>query len=75
MGIVNQDNITDVVIASLGEHRYITDRQREIMTALITHLHGFIKDSRLQHHEFLAACDYLAGAGKLCNDNRQKFIL
>lgn len=75
MGIVNQNNITEVVIASLGKHGDITERQREIMAALVTHLHGFIKDTRLQHHEFLAACDYLARAGKLCNDNRQEFIL
>jgi catechol 1,2-dioxygenase len=75
MGIVNSDNITDVVIASFGKHGEITDRQREIMTSLVTHLHGFIKDIRLQHHEFLAACAYLARAGKLCDDNRQEFIL
>lgn len=74
MGIVNQDNITDVVVASLGKHGAITARQREIMTSLIRHMHGFIKDVKLQHSEFLAACDYLARAGKLCNENRQEFI-
>jgi catechol 1,2-dioxygenase len=75
MGIVNQDNITDVVIASLGKHGDVTARQREIMTSLIKHLHGFVKEVKLQHSEFLAACDYLARAGKLCDDNRQEFIL
>jgi catechol 1,2-dioxygenase len=75
MGIVNQDNITDVVIASLGKHGDVTDRQREIMTSLIKHLHGFVKDVKLQHSEFLATCHYLARAGKLCDDNRQEFIL
>ena len=39
MGIVNLENITDVVIASLGKHGEITERQRDIMTALIRHLH------------------------------------
>ena len=75
MGIVNQDNITDVVIDSLGKHGDITDRQRELATGLIKHLHGFIKDVKLQHDEFLFVCDYLARAGKLSNDNRQEFIL
>ena len=75
MGIVNAENITDVVIASLGKHGDITDRQREIMTSLIRHMHGFIKDVKLQHSEFLEACAYLARAGKLCDDNRQEFIL
>lgn len=75
MGIVNLDNITDVVIASLGKYGDITDRQREIMTSLIKHMHGFVKDVKLQHSEFLEACAYLVRAGKLSNDNRQEFIL
>ena len=72
---VTIDNVTDVVIGSLGKFGEITDRQREIMTALITHLHGFVKDTNLTHDEFLAACDYLARAGQLTNDKRQEFIL
>lgn len=75
MGKVTLDNITDVVIASLGQNGEIDARQREIMTSLLRHLHGFIKDVRLQHHEFLAACDYLARAGQTCDDKRQEFIL
>lgn len=72
---VTLDTITDVVTASLGENGPVTERQREIMTALIRHLHGFCKDVKLQHHEFLAACDYLARAGQTCSDKRQEFIL
>lgn len=75
MGIVNEDNITDVVIASLGQQGDVTDRQREIMTSLIKHMHGFVKDVKLQHNEFMEACSYLERAGKLCDDNRQEFIL
>jgi catechol 1,2-dioxygenase len=75
MGIVNQDNLTDVVIDSLGKHGEISDREREIAVGVIKHIHAFIKDVKLQHSEFLAACDYLARAGKLCSDNRQEFIL
>jgi protocatechuate 3,4-dioxygenase beta subunit len=72
---VTKDNITDVVIGALGKHGEITDRQRELMTGLVTHLHGFVKEVKLQHEEFLWACDYLARAGKLCSDKRQEFIL
>lgn len=75
MGIVNLDNITDVVTNSVGKNGDVTDRQREIMTSLIKHLHGFCKDVRLQHSEFLEACAFLVRAGKLSNDNRQEFIL
>lgn len=72
---VTIDNVTDVVIASLGQHGDISERRREIMVSLIKHLHGFCKDVKIQHGEFLEACDYLARAGQVCNDNRQEFIL
>lgn len=72
---VSIDNVTDVVIASLGQHGQITERQREIMTALLRHLHGFCKDVKLQHHEFIDACNFLARAGQICDDKRQEFIL
>ncbi|MGR3376759.1 dioxygenase family protein [Salipiger abyssi] len=75
MMAITLENVTDVVTASLGRNGEIDARQREIMTALIKHLHAFCKDVKLQHHEFLAACDYLARAGKICDDKRQEFIL
>ena len=75
MSNVTMENVTDVVIGSLGKHGEITDRQREIMTALIKHLHGFCKDVKLTHDEFLFACDYLARAGQTCDGKRQEFIL
>lgn len=75
MGTVTLDNITDTVIGSLGQNGEITTRQREIMTSLLKHLHGFCKDVSLQHDEFLAACDYLARAGQTTDDKRQEFIL
>ncbi|WP_349361064.1 dioxygenase [Stappia sp.] len=72
---VTLDTVTDAVIGSLGKFGEIDDRQREIMTSLVTHLHGFVRDVNLTHAEFLAACDYLARAGQLTNDKRQEFIL
>lgn len=72
---VTIDNVSDVVIASLGQHGDISERQREIMTSLITHLHQFCKDVKIQHSEFLQACDYLARAGQITDDKRQEFIL
>ncbi|OOY06050.1 dioxygenase [Thioclava sp. F28-4] len=72
---VTVDNVTDVVIDSLGQHATLEPRQREIMESLIKHLHGFCKDVNLTHEEFLYACDYLGRAGALCSDKRQEFIL
>ncbi|MDO8883997.1 dioxygenase [Pseudotabrizicola sp.] len=75
MSKVTIDNVTDVVIASLGQNGDITARQREIMTALLRHLHGFCKDVTLTHGEFIDACMFLARAGSICDDKRQEFIL
>ncbi len=75
VGKVTLDNITNVVTASLGQNGEITTRQREIMTSLLSHLHGFCKDVNLQHDEFLAACDFLARAGQTTDAKRQEFIL
>ena len=75
MAKITLDNVTDEVIAALGQNGDIDARQREIMTSLITHLHGFCKDVKLQHHEFIAACQYLARAGAVCDGGRQEFIL
>lgn len=72
---VTMENVTDVVIESLGKHEKISPRQREIMESLIRHLHGFCKDVKLTHGEFLYACDFLGRAGALCSDKRQEFIL
>lgn len=72
---VTIENVTDAVIESLGQHGEISPRQREIMASLLRHLHGFCRDVKLQHHEFLQACDFLARAGKVCDDKRQEFIL
>lgn len=72
---VTVDNVTEVVVNSLGQNGPITDRNREVLAALIRHLHDFCRDVKLQHHEFLFACDYLARAGQTCDDKRQEFIL
>jgi catechol 1,2-dioxygenase len=75
MGIVSLENITDVVIASLGKNGDVTDRQREIMSSLIRHMHDFCKDVNLQHSEFIEGCEFLKRAGQTCDENRQEFIL
>jgi catechol 1,2-dioxygenase len=75
MRSVTIENVTDTVIASLGKNGEITPRQREIMIALLRHLHNFCRDVNLQHHEFIAACQFLARAGHATDSKRQEFIL
>lgn len=72
---VTFENITDVVIGSLGGHKPVTDRQRQLMTAGIRHLHAFCKEVKLQHSEFIEACMFMMRAGRMCDDKRQEFIL
>jgi catechol 1,2-dioxygenase len=72
---VTIENVTDVVTASLGKNGTISDRQREIMTSFLKHLHGFCREVKLQHSEFIDACMFLGRAGETCNEKRQEFIL
>jgi catechol 1,2-dioxygenase len=50
-------------------------RLREVMTALIRHLHGFIVETRLTEAEFRAATAILAEMGRLTTDTHQEFVL
>jgi len=75
MSNVTLDNVTEVVIESLGKHKPCEGRQKEIITSLIRHLHGFCRDVNLTHAEFIEGCNYLMRAGEMCDGKRQEFIL
>lgn len=72
---VTIENVTEIVLELLGKNGDITPRNLEIMTSLIRHLHDFCREAKIQHHEFLYACDFLARAGQITDDKRQEFIL
>ncbi|TDP94851.1 intradiol ring-cleavage dioxygenase [Labedaea rhizosphaerae] len=50
-------------------------RLRELMTALVRHLHGFVREVRLTEAEWAAAIEFLTAAGHITDDKRQEFIL
>jgi catechol 1,2-dioxygenase len=50
-------------------------RLREIITALVRHLHGFANEVHLTQDEWLAGIRFLTDVGKACTDARQEFIL
>jgi hydroxyquinol 1,2-dioxygenase len=50
-------------------------RLREIMLALVRHLHGFVKEVNLTEPEWFGAIQFLTETGQLCDDKRQEFIL
>jgi hydroxyquinol 1,2-dioxygenase len=50
-------------------------RLRELLTALISHLHAFAVETRLTQQEWLAGLEFLTATGRKCDDRRQEFIL
>lgn len=50
-------------------------RLRELMQALVRHLHGFAREVRLTIPEWEAAIGFLTRTGQMCDDRRQEFIL
>ena len=50
-------------------------RLREIMLALVRHLHRFVKEVNLTENEWFDAVQFLSETGRMCDDKRQEFIL
>ena len=66
----------DVTIAATAAMERTSDpRLREIMTALVKHLHGFIRDVGLTEAEFRDATAILAEMGKLTTDTHNEIVL
>src|SRR5438067_7852278 len=68
-----KDDITAEVLARFSGTS--DPRLREIMLALINHLHAFVKEVQLTEAEWFQAIEILTEAGKMCSDKRQEFIL
>lgn len=70
---LNQDNITQAVIASFCNTK--DARLKELMTRLVQHLHAFARDVSLTEAEWFKGIDFLTKCGDITNDKRQEFIL
>jgi catechol 1,2-dioxygenase len=51
------------------------DRLREVMTSLVHHLHGFVKDVELTEREWAAAIDFITRTGQASDATRQETIM
>lgn len=71
--IANQQEVTPAVQEVMAKTQ--DPRLREIMTSLITHLHGFIRDVRLTETEFQQATKILNTMGQQSNDKHNEFVL
>ena len=68
------ENLTEEVIKAYSANA-VSPRMQQIFAALITHLHGFVKDVELTEAEWFATIEFLTATGKKCDDKRQEFIL
>ncbi len=65
--------LTDQVVASFAGAR--SERFREVMTAVVRHLHAAAREVRLTEQEWFTAIDFLTRTGQACDDRRQEFVL
>jgi hydroxyquinol 1,2-dioxygenase len=73
MPYVTESNLTDIARERWSN---IPDpRLRQIMTALVKHVHAFVREVEPTEAEWATAIDWLTRTGKMCTDKRQEFIL
>jgi len=61
------------VVDSFGQTE--DERLREILTSLVRHLHGFMRETRVTEEEWAAGIEFLTAAGHITDDRRQEFVL
>jgi len=70
---MTEQGLTDAVI---GRMQAASDpRLRQLIEALVRHLHDFARETRLTPEEWLQAIRFLTATGQTCDDKRQEFIL
>ena len=70
---INEDTITGAVLDRLADTP--DPRLKEIMSALVRHLHDFAREVKLTEHEWMQGIEFLTATGQKCDDKRQEFIL
>src|SRR3546814_5540205 len=70
---VCSSDLTDIVTDTIAAD--VPPRTREILTALVRHLHAFAREVDLTHAEWLDGCRFLYEAGRHSDERRNEFIL
>ena len=73
MIIENQAMVTDAVIEAFG--RAENPRLREILLALVRHLHGFVRETGLTEREFQEATRIIAALGQKTTPSHNEVVL
>jgi hydroxyquinol 1,2-dioxygenase len=69
----SEASVTEAVIERLAECE--DPRFAKVMSALVRHLHAFVREVELSEAEWMAAIRFLTAVGQACTDKRQEFIL
>ncbi len=72
-GYFDEASSAEVVNARMGAD--VSPRLRQVMSALVRHLHAAVKEVEPTHEEWLAAIKFLTETGQMCSDWRQEYIL
>ena len=70
---LDENTITEAAIAR--HSRAPNARLRDVMTALVRHLHAFAREVKLTESEWFEGIRFLTAAGHITDDKRQEFIL
>jgi catechol 1,2-dioxygenase len=73
VAVRNADELTAAVLAVM--ERTEDPRLREIMVALVRHLHAFVREVRLREDEFRTAAAIIARLGQLTTDTHNEVVL
>ncbi|MEP6960441.1 MAG: dioxygenase [Acidobacteriota bacterium] len=73
MRAIDHNTITDAAIEQMASTP--NQRLREVMNALVRHLHAFTREVDLTPEEWLEGIKFLTAVGQKCTPVRQEFIL
>ncbi len=73
MIIRTQEDVTPAVLSEIA--RAPDPRFREVMSALVRHLHAFAREVKLTEAEFQAAARYIAELGRRTTDSHNEVVL
>jgi hydroxyquinol 1,2-dioxygenase len=70
---VTKDNITDIFKSYMADD--MPPRTREIIGALVQHLHDFARETNLTHNEWRQGIKFLEGCAAIETKDRHEFVL
>ena len=70
----SEEGSEQAVISRMDKTK-VDPRLREVVTSLVKHLHGFVKEVEPTNAEWMQGIQFLTKTGHMCTDWRQEFIL